>query len=166
MQLNCAEKKWRSPKLEYYDLENDLAYLFAPITVQAMDAPPYSPQEVLVNKFCGAPGQSVQGTYEGLITATYQRGGQGEQNIVFDVKQVGNDVNVSFQTARGGQGNGSGKLVGAEIKSISLQSTAPECPGAWDASFKFTGSSTSWTYKGQDCGGPTEGHGAAIKVIQ
>lgn len=117
-----------------------------------------------MNKFCSAPTLGVQGRYEGSDSATYQKGGQGEQKIVFNVEQVGDEVNVTFQTARGGAGKGSGKLVGAEIKSISLQSTAPECPGIYDASIKFAASNVSWSYKGNDCGGQMEGHGIATKV--
>jgi hypothetical protein len=161
MQLSCAQRKWRASKLEYYDSGNNLAYVFAPPTVQQMDVEPYSPLEVLMNKFCPL---NVLGRYEGSNTATYQKGGHEEQKIVFNVEQAGGDVNVAFKTANGGQGKGSGKLVGAEIKSISLQSTAPECSGSYDADLKFAGSSVSWSFKGQDCGGPMEGHGTATKV--
>jgi len=47
---------------------------------------------------------------------------------------------------------------------MSLQSTAPDCPGSYDASFEFSGEAVSWSFKGQDCGGPMEGHGTAKRT--
>jgi hypothetical protein len=71
---------------------------------------------------------------------------------------------VGFQSALGGQGKGSGTLTGDTVDSILLESTAPGCSGEYEASIKFAGDTVSWSYKGQDCGGPMEGHGTAKRT--
>jgi hypothetical protein len=106
----------------------------------------------------------VAGTYEGMIDVTYKTGGQGEQKLSITVLQTGKDLKVSYQTAHG-QGKGAGTLAGdGSSEAISLQSTAPECPGSYEASLKFAGDTITLSYKGEDCGGPVEGHGTAKRV--
>jgi hypothetical protein len=120
-----------------------------------------SPFGELFDLTCGLPVPDVGGKYEGMNDATYKKGGQGEQKISISVEQNGSNVSISFQTADGGQGKGTGTLTGTVVNSISLQSTAPGCAGSYEGSFNFAGDSMSWSFKGQDCGGPMEGHGTA-----
>ncbi len=106
----------------------------------------------------------VQGTYEGTNNMSLNKGGKGEQKISITIEQSGRDLNVSFETASGGRGKGTGKLTGDSAESISLQSTAAGCPGSYEASFKFAGENLIWSFKGQDCGGPMEGSGTATRA--
>lgn len=161
LQFNCTDRKVQIPKTEYFDPVNHLIYLFAPIPLQPANVTEGSPADSLLNVACGA---NVGGTYEGMNNVSYKSVGQGEQKISIYIEQIGSDLNVSFQSVLGGQGKGTGKLTGSQVKSISLQSTAPECPGSYEASFEFAGDSVSWSYKGKDCGGPMEGHGTAKRV--
>jgi len=98
-----------------------------------------------------------------MSDATYDKGGRGEQKISVVVEQIGSTVNLSVQAAAGGQGKGSGTL-STTVGSIKLQSTAPDCPGSYEGSLKFTGDTLSWSYKGQDCGGPMQGRGTAKRM--
>jgi hypothetical protein len=152
--------------LEYFDSQNNLLSLNA-AKVKPADVQPNSPFGLLYRILCKtAPPliQHVQGTYEGTNQVTYGRGGKGEQTISIIVDQNGSELNVSFLAASGGQGKGTGTLTGDTLGSISLQSTIQECPGAYEASFKFAADAVSWSYKGQDCGGPMEGHGSAKRT--
>jgi hypothetical protein len=162
-QFNCTDRTIYVPKVEYFDSENNLVYLNVAKDIQPGDVKQNSPFGVLLNMFCGVQARSVAGIYEGMNDATYQKGGQGEQKITITVAQAGSKVNVSFQTASGGQGEGAGTLTGTELDSISLQSTAPGCPGSYEATFKFDGDAISWSFKGQDCGGAMDGHGTAAR---
>jgi hypothetical protein len=149
----------------YFDAEGNVVYLFAPIVVQPLDAQVNTPLGLLLDVACGAaPVLEVRGNYAGMNTTTYKKGGQGEQKITIVVEQIGSTVNMKFQTPPGGQGKGVGTLVGAKVESVSLQSTAPECPGSYQASLSFVGDDMSWSYKGEDCGGPMEGHGTAKRT--
>jgi hypothetical protein len=96
--------------------------------------------------------------------STYDKGEKGEQKISITVEQNGSDVSISFETANGGQGKGTGTLTDTVVNSISLQSTTPGCAGSYQGSLKFAGDSMSWSYKGQDCGGAMEGHGTAKRT--
>jgi hypothetical protein len=160
LQMNCQDRKVRAPRLEYYDAENNLLSLVAPTLLEPLNVNASSPLEALLNLVCGA---NVAGTYEGMNNATYQKGGKGEQKISITVEQSGKNVNVTFQGASG-QGKGAGALTGGVVESISLESTTPGCPGKYDTSFKFSGDLVSWTYKGEDCGGPMDGHGTAKRT--
>jgi hypothetical protein len=160
IQLDCSGKKVQFLETDYFDSENNLTYLAAPITAVPIDIKERTPLAQLLN--IGCPG--VGGTYEGTNEATYKNGGQGDQKISITVKQNGSDVSITFQTASGGQGSGAGTLTGSVVNSISLQSTAPECPGSYEGSLNFTGDTMSWSFKGQDCGGPMEGHGTAKRT--
>ncbi len=162
LQLNCMDRKVQAPKMEYFDQENNLTYLAVPMpVVQPIDVKERSSYGSLLDVICGAPVPNVGGKYEGMNDVTYKTGGQGVQQISITVEQIKSDVKVSYQTALGGQGKGAGTLAGARVESISLQSTAPECPGSYEASLKFADDIVIWSYKGQDCGGPMEGHGTA-----
>jgi hypothetical protein len=166
-ELDCADKTIRALKLEYYDSDGDLNYLFAPQPVEPNNIPDNSPFALLHRVVCGASVPTVvqvHGTYEGRNTTTYEKGGEGEQRISIIVNQTGEDVNVNFEGASGSTGKGTGKLAGGAIESMSLQNTTPGCPGAYDASLKFEKDAVTWSYKGQDCGGPMNGHGDAKRV--
>jgi hypothetical protein len=166
-ELNCADKKVRVPKFEYYDRDGNLSYLVAPQPVQPNDIVDNSPLALLHRAVCGAPVSGVEqvhGTYEGTNSTTYEKGGEGEQKIAIIVNQTGSDVNVDFEGATGATGKGTGKLAGATIDSLSLLNTTQGCSGAYEASLKFANDTVTWTYKGQDCGGPMEGHGTAKRT--
>lgn len=165
MQVNCLEKKLQSLQFGYFDRNNILEHA-APASDQLIEFKEGSPFGMLFNVVCGAPAASVNGKYEGTNYATYKVGGKGDEKISIVVEQTGSKLQVSFQTASGGQGKGEGQLKENEVKSISLQSTAPGCPGSYDGSLKFNGNNLSWLFKGQDCGGPMEGHGTAARTKQ
>jgi hypothetical protein len=160
VQAFCKDTKARAAKIEYYDAEGNLMAALVPV-LDPLQPNPASPFEAFINVACGL---SVAGTYEGMNNATYERGGQAEQKISITIEQVSSDLNVVFQTANGAQGKGSGKLTGTRVESMSLESTTPECPGSYKGSMEFPGDTVTWSYKGEDCGGAMEGHGAAKKV--
>jgi hypothetical protein len=161
-QLNCTDRKVKAAKEEYFDAEGNLVYLAVPMPAPSpLNATPGSNFDLLLNVHCGT---KVQGTYEGTNSATYGNGGHGEQQISFVVEQTGTQVNVNFHSPNGSQGKGTGTLAGNSIEMMSLQSTTPDCPGSYEASLKFNGENVSWSYKGQDCGGPITGHGTAKKT--
>jgi hypothetical protein len=164
LRLNCSNRKVQAPITQYFDDKNALVSVYAPDPVPPMDANEGSPIELLITTACSAPLPSVSGTYEGINKANYKNGGQGDQKIEVTVEQMGADLKVNFQSGGGGQGKGVGKLSGARVDSISLQSTAAECPGSYEASFEFAGDTVTWSFKGDDCGGPMEGHGTAKRV--
>ena len=128
LQLDCKGRKVQAPKTEYYDQGNNLVYLFVPAAPQLLDPKENSPFAGLLNLVCGVPAINVTGTYEGMkIDMTYKTGGHGEQKISITIEQIGKDLKVSYQLPAG-QGKGAGTLAG-DASSVSLQSTAPECPG-------------------------------------
>jgi hypothetical protein len=161
LQMNCQERKIRSIRLEYYDAEGNLITLIVPIQAEPLAVTPTSPLELMLKVACG---ENVGGTYEGMNSAVYERGGQGEQKITVTVKQTGNHVDVSFATASGDQGKGSGTLSGSVVEPLTLESTAPACPGSYQGALKFSDNGMSWSYKGQDCGGSMEGQGTAKRT--
>jgi TIR domain len=165
LQINCVARKLQIPKLEYADQQGNLAYLSVPVGGPApLTVTEGSIFGNLLDLVCGTPVPDVRGSYEGINNVTYKTGAQGEQKIVITIEQSGSDLKVNFQTASGGQGKGDGKLAGSTVDSISLQSTAPDCPGSYKASFTFADETVSWSFQGQDCGGPTEGHGTAKRT--
>jgi hypothetical protein len=164
LQFNCADRRVQAPKIEYFDQESNLEYLAPLLSVPPVDVKDGSPFSFLLNVVCGDSVPNVAGKYEGTYSATYENGGQGEQQISIIVEQTASEVSVSFETAIRSIGNGAGKLVGTTIDSLSLQSTTPGCPGSYEASIKFTGNSASWSFTGQDCGGPMQGHGTAKRT--
>ena len=165
--INCADRTILSTKLEYYDSENNLLFINAIPNTQPTKIDEGKPFTLLLNALCGglvSHATKASGTYEGMNIATVNASGQGEEKITITVEQTENDLKVSFQTASGGEGKGTGTLKGDEVASMSLQSTAPGCPGSYDVSFKFADGTMSWSFKGQDCGGSKEGHGTAKRV--
>jgi hypothetical protein len=175
LQLNCTDNKIRLPRIEYFDSQNNLLSQSYPINLPWVDAVPSSLIGLLYRKWCNtsAPvaeqgGHSaitqVGGTYEGTNLATYDKGGEGQQNISFTVEQTGSEVSVAFHAASGGEGKGTGTLKGLMVESISLQSTTPGCPGSYETSFNFADDTVSWSYKGQDCSGSMTGHGTAKRT--
>jgi hypothetical protein len=164
MQIDCITRTMVPPKMDYLDQQDRLIYVFAPITNPPIKVQGGSPLDVLLIAACGRQALDVSGTYEGMNASTYNKGGDGEQKIVLNVEQAGSDVKLSFRTASGGMGEGTGKIVDERIASMTLQSTAPGCSGAYNASIEFSGDNMNWTFKGDDCGGAMEGHGTAKKV--
>jgi hypothetical protein len=162
--VNCKTKKTVVTKSEVFNSEGVLEYVNAQPS-QPVDVIELSPFGLLVGIACVPPGSKVEGTYEGINNATYKQGGQGEQKISIAVKRLAEkDIMVTFQTPGGGEGRGFGTLTANRVDSISLQSTAASCPGSYQASFSFVEDSVSWSFKGEDCGGPMEGHGTAKKT--
>lgn len=164
VQINCADKKAKFVKTEDYDAENNLIYVVAPMSVQAEDINEGSPLTLLLDLVCTPLPARVEGTYEGTSKSTYKTGGAAEQKIIINVTQSGDDLTISFKTPTGGQGKGGGKLTGKTVKSLTLESTAPECPGSYRGSLKFDGDAMSWSYEGKDCGGSMEGRGTAKRA--
>jgi TIR domain len=161
LQFDCTSRKLRAPKIDYFDQENILVYTNAPMNDPPIVPAKGTPFDKVMNMACGP---SVAGTYEGMNSATYEKGRQAEQKISITIEQVSSDLNVVFQTVNGAQGKGSGKLTGTRVESMSLESTAPGCPGSYKGSMEFPGDTVTWSYKGEDCGGPMEGHGTAKRT--
>ncbi len=164
VQMSCADRTVLAPALEYYDRDGNLAYLAAQNPAQPMAAKEGSIFGQLLNVACGPSAFNVAGKYEGTNNANYEKGGESEQRMLLTIQQNGNDLKVNFETPLGGQGEGVGKLAGSRVESMSLHSTAPDCPGSYDGSLAFTDSSVTWSYKGEDCGGPMQGHGTAARI--
>ena len=59
---------------------------------------------------------------------------------------------------------GTGTLIGSAVKLSSIKSLVPECAGSLNASLEFAKDAVSWSYKGEDCNGLTEGRGTAKKT--
>jgi hypothetical protein len=154
VQLDCKQKRVLIEKDDYFDQENNWVNVSVPTHLQPIDAPTGSNFALLLKVSCG-----VTGTYEGTTNTSYKNGALSEQKMSMIVEQNGSDINVSYRTAAGGEGKGVGKLNGASVKSISLESTTPGCPGSYEASLDFSSDTVSWSFKGEDCGGPMEGHG-------
>jgi hypothetical protein len=161
LQLDCNERKVIFLKTNYFSATSDLLYLVEPASPEPVDIKAQTPLDQLLKITCRA---DVAGSYEGMNSAIYKGVGQGEQKISIVVQQNGNDVTVSFKTADGGEGAGAGIISDGEVKSISLQSTAPNCKGSYEGSLKFDANALSWTFKGQDCNGLMEGSGTAKRT--
>lgn len=161
LQLNCVDRKVQDLKIELYDSENNWLSLTTPTPVRPIDVAQGSPFETLLNVVCGVPEPNVRGTYEGTNNVTYAKGARSEQKISIIVEQTGSELNVRFEAAAGAQGKGRGKLTGGVAEAVVLQSTTPGCPGSYNTSIKFASDTASWSYKGEDCSGPVEGHGTA-----
>ena len=164
VQIDCADRKAKFEKTEDYDADNNLNYVIAPTSVQAVDITEASPLTLLLNVVCTPSSPGVEGTYEGTDKSTYKLGGEAEQKVTVHVVQSGDELTVSFQTPTGAQGKGTGKLSGDTVKSLTLQRTAPDCPGSYKGSMKFDGDTMSWSYAGSDCGGSMEGRGTAKRT--
>jgi hypothetical protein len=166
IQLNCAErKKIETPKTEYFDAGNNLVSVTAPLPVPTVDITEGSPLVILFSKVCNnINSKNFAGKYEGMNHTTYKTGAEGDQRISIDIEQTGNQLKLSFQTANGGQGEGTGVLEGNAVKTIVLKSSAPNCPGSYEGPLEFNDDgSMNWSFKGQDCGGQIEGYGTAKK---
>ena len=160
LQFDCSNKKALSVLIEDLDAENNLIYL-GPIPQEFdVKANPFA------SLFVAACAGQVSGTYVGMNEVSTAKGGEGTQKISIIVVQSQNNLNVTFETASGGQGNGTGPLTGNKVSSLSLRSSAPECPGSYDASLEFSGETVKWTYQGKDCGGSVTGHGTATREMQ
>lgn len=171
VRINCAEKnKVETPKSEYLNADNILEFLQVPMPLPTLDVTAGSALAMLVSRACdinitNVGIKNVGGDYEGTNYLAFKTGGTGDQKISISIEQTGNQLKVSFRTPNGGQGEGTGVLEGNEVKTISLNSTAKNCPGSYEGSLKFNDDgSMDWSFKGQDCGGSMEGHGTAKKT--
>jgi hypothetical protein len=160
LQFDCTNKKILSVLIEDLDAENNLIYLGAIPQEFDVKANPFA------SLFAAACEGQVSGTYVGTNELTTAKGGEGAQKISVVVVQSQNNLNVTFKTASGGQGDGTGTLTGNKVSSLSLKNTTPECPGSYDASLEFSGETVKWAYQGKDCNGPVTGHGTATREMQ
>ena len=165
LQVNCTDRKLRSSKLDSFDSDGNWLFANIPSVEERIDPTPGSPFAQLLTVVCGVAVPNVAGTYDGINRTIYKHGTQGEQQIALIVSQTGNEVTVTFRTALGDYGKGTGKLNGTRIDSMPLQSAAGlECPGLYEASVEFAGDTAKWSFKGKDCNGPMEGHGTATRT--
>jgi hypothetical protein len=164
LELNCTDRNVLAQAMSYYDKDDNLVFIgigpFKPIHAQ-----PGSIFDTLINVAC-AKRFGVTERYEGTNNIIYEKQGHAEQKIAITVQRIENHLRLIFQTPNGGQGEGTGELASDGVASVSLHSTTPSCPGSFDGSLTLSGNSISWSYKGQDCGGPMEGHGTANMVLQ
>lgn len=163
VRVNCTDRKSMLLKTEYFDPENDIVYLFAPVDPQPTGITQNSPLALLLNTDCGAAMLDVAGTYEGTNDVTF-KGGHGSQRVSIVIGQEGSTVNVSFRSGSGAEGKATGALTGDVVSSLEWKSTNPKCTGSYKGSLKFSADTVSWSYKGKDCTGPEEGHGTAKKM--
>jgi hypothetical protein len=126
----------------------------SPCRIASSTAMPASPTST---KSGASPAQTPVG-----ITAVKQL--SGDDKITLTLQQSGSNVAASYQTSLGGRGRGTGILTGNIISAMKLQSETENCPGSFTASLTFSNDTVSWTYNGQDCGGPVQGNGVAKKT--
>jgi hypothetical protein len=154
LQFDCSNRKVLSVLVENFDSKNNLVNI-VPLSQE---------YDVKVNPFAAlfeiACRGRVSGTYAGMLDAIYTNGA-GAQKISITVAQSENNVDVKFETATGGQGEGNGSLANGKIESLPLKSTSNGCPGTYIASLEFSSDAVKWTYQGKDCNGPVEGKGIA-----
>ena len=155
MQFDCTNRKMRSPNINYFDADNNLQFIVAPDPIPPIQVVSGSAFDQLLDLVC------VSGSYEGKNYATYNSGGEGEQKIIIKVEQSGKNLKVRFEASPNGEGEGTGTLADGHVDGLTLRSTAPDCPGSYDASLNFQGDTVTWLFKGMDCGGSMEGHGTA-----
>jgi hypothetical protein len=96
MQGDCNERKVQIPETDYFDSDNNLIDVFAPISVSPLDVKRSSPLDLWLDRVCPAPTSGISGIYEGTNKATYDKGGEGEQKISITVKQTGDDVSYQL----------------------------------------------------------------------
>jgi hypothetical protein len=160
--FNCMDRKAKGSKIDDFDALGNL--VFIDTRVGEFDVQEGTALSAIKSRICSAAAVNVAGTYEGMNYIAYKTAAQGEQRFFITIKQDGVDLKATYRTGGGGQGEGVGTLVGAEVTSMSWQSTTPGCPGSYDASLEFAEDSVTWSFKGEDCGGQMEGHGTAKKV--
>jgi hypothetical protein len=163
-QFNCTDRKGRAWKTDNFDSQGNLVYLNLAGGPQTFEVKQGTVLSGVLSRVCAAGGTNVAGIYEGTITTSYKKGGQGEQKISITVEQIGSDLNVTYQTGAGGQGKGAGKFEAGKAAAITLQSTTPGCAGSYEASFNFTDDTITLSFKGEDCGGSMEGNATAKRV--
>ena len=103
--------------------------------------------------------EQIEGTYEGTFTLSQVT---GKHQISLTFQQSGPEVTVTYRSVFGGRGSGKSTIAGNVITAV-LRSEA-NCPGSFEASFKFFGDTVRFTYSGQDCNGPAQGDGIAKKL--
>lgn len=83
-EINCSDRKLRTPKFEYYDADGNLSDMIVPQPVIPNDINDNSPFGILLRVVCSRSSsavEQVQGTYEGTNSTTYEKGGEGEQRM-------------------------------------------------------------------------------------
>ena len=163
MKLNCSTRQIEISDIEYFDSNGNLLSFTAFIPAQQIDVK-VNPFVDLLKVGCAGVTPQVGGKYEGTNYGSYGARGSGDQKISIIVAQSGDTINVTFQTASGGEGKGTGTLTDGTASSIKVESTAPNCPGSYVASLKFDGDTVTWSFEGQDCGGPMQGYGTAKRT--
>jgi hypothetical protein len=112
-------------------------------------------------RFPSTTVQQIQGRYDGFNTVNQM---PGEHQFSLTFVQSENNITATYQSALGGRGKGTGTIKGNVVDGMSLQSEISKCPGSYAASLVFVDDTVNWTYTGQDCGGPVQGHGTARKT--
>ena len=131
LQVNCKDRTLRNVKWETYDSRSALLSAIALFQEKPFAPQQGSPYATMLNDVCGPPSLKVQGTYEGTNSFTLTKGRKGENKISIVVEQSGTKLNVSFVTAAGDLGKGSGTLTDNVVESLPLVSTNPGCPGSY-----------------------------------
>lgn len=98
--------------IEDFDAENNLIYLGVKPQEFDVKANPFT------SLFAAACEGQVSGTYVGTNELTTAKGVEGAQRISVVIVQSQNNLNVTFKTASGGQGNGTGTLTGNRVSSL------------------------------------------------
>jgi hypothetical protein len=107
--------------------------------------------------------EDISGSYEG--TNTFEsRGLKSDAQISLVIQLSGDKVTVTYKTATGATGSGTGAISTATMMTKIMLESHPSCPGSFATQFLFSPDAVSWVYTGQDCSGPQQGHGRAKKT--
>jgi hypothetical protein len=150
--VQCTDTKGRLLKTDDFDAQDNL--VFIDTRGGEFDVPQEGTAlSAAKSHTCGAAATvDVDGYYQGMSYITFKKTGlQSELSFSITIKQNGADLKVTYLTGGGGQGEGVGTRVGADVNSMTLQGTTPGCPGSYEASFKFAEDSLTWSFKGEDC---------------
>jgi hypothetical protein len=159
LHLDCTDRKIQIPSIEYFDSAGNLLY-FAPfMPAQQIDVKA-NPFTALLKIGCAGLSPRVAGTYDGTNHGTTKLG-TGDDKISAVVTQNGDVITMTLHSASGGEARGTGALIDETVKSMAIESTNANCPGAYSATLRFKDDTVTWSYKGHDCNGPIEGFGSA-----
>ena len=162
-QFNCADEKAQSSKTDNFDAQGNLVFINS-LMMSEFNVKDGTVVGILRSRLCGATATNIAGTYEGTLATNYKRGGQEERED-FDCHRGGRkQINSDLQNCVRWTGERCRDACRRRAKSISLQSTTPGCAGSYEASFKFADDTVTFSFKGEDCGGPMEGNGTAKRV--
>jgi hypothetical protein len=163
LQLDCSAKKIQITDIDDFDAAGHLISLSAFMPQQVIDVKA-NPFLALLKLGCAGSIPYVAGTYVGTNHGSYGTKRVGGERVSIVVAQSADKLNVTVDTATGGEGTGTGTIDSDAIaKSVQIQSTSANCPGSYVATLKFEGDAVAWSFKGQDCNGPVQGEGSAKK---